>query len=112
MPVGGGPPGMPVRAPGGMLEQVDARLPWHEEAVSISLRGRDAVALALAVAAHVALLAAPTPERPLDGPAEPPAVVDGIDFEIEPPAPQAAAAAPEGDAPAAGEPEAAEIGRA
>ncbi|WP_437762225.1 hypothetical protein WME77_29560 [Sorangium sp. So ce764] len=83
-------------------------MPWHEEAVSISLRGRDAVALAMAVAAHAAILAAPTPERPLEGPAEPSALVDGIDFELEPPAPRAATAAPAG-----GEPEAAgEIGKA
>ncbi|WP_437943707.1 hypothetical protein WMF27_00580 [Sorangium sp. So ce281] len=81
--------------------------------MSISLRGRDAVALAMAVAAHAAILAAPTPERPLEGFAEPSALVDGIDFELEPPAPRAATAAPAGGEPVAGEPEAAgEIGKA
>ncbi|WP_437590202.1 hypothetical protein [Sorangium sp. So ce1000] len=77
--------------------------------MSISLRGRDAVALAMAVAAHLALLAAPTPERPPGGSAELLAVVDGIDLELEPAAPlaPAAAAAPKEAGPVANEPEAA-----
>ncbi|WP_437307093.1 hypothetical protein [Sorangium sp. So ce388] len=69
--------------------------------MSIPLRGRDAVALAMAVAAHLALLAAPMRERPPEPPADPSALVDGIDLELEEPVPRNAAPAP----PAASEPE-------
>ncbi|WP_437756191.1 hypothetical protein [Sorangium sp. So ce1389] len=76
--------------------------------MSIPLRGRDAVALAMAVAAHLALLAAPMRERPPEPPADPAALVDGIDLELEEPAPRTAAPAP----PAASEPEqASEVGK-
>ncbi|WP_437813578.1 hypothetical protein [Sorangium sp. So ce1078] len=81
--------------------------------MSISLRGREAVALAMAVAAHLAILAAPTPERPPEAPAGPAALVDGIDVELEPPAPQGAAAAPAGgEAAASGPEEAGDVGKA
>ncbi|WP_420895052.1 hypothetical protein, partial [Sorangium cellulosum] len=80
--------------------------------MSISLRGRDAMALAMAIAAHLALLAAPTRERLPEPPAGPPALVDGIDVELEEPAPRAAAL-PAGAAPGASEPEqAGELGKA
>ncbi|WP_437288274.1 hypothetical protein [Sorangium sp. So ce406] len=80
--------------------------------MSISLRKRDAVALSMAIAAHLALLAAPTRERLPDPPAGPPALVDGIDVELEEPGSQAAAQ-PAGAAPGASEPERAdEIGKA
>ncbi|MGK3989318.1 hypothetical protein WME99_40100 [Sorangium sp. So ce136] len=76
--------------------------------MSIPLRGRDAVALAMAVAAHLALLAAPMRERPPEPPADPPSLVDGIDLELEEPAPRTAAPAP----PATSEPEqASEVGK-
>ncbi|WP_437734431.1 hypothetical protein [Sorangium sp. So ce1335] len=64
--------------------------------MSFSLRAREAAALAMAIAAHLALLAAPTRERVSEPPAGPPALVDGIDLELEEPAPRAAAAAPPG----------------
>ncbi|WP_437335324.1 hypothetical protein [Sorangium sp. So ce394] len=81
--------------------------------MSISLRGREAVALAMAVAAHLAILAAPTPERPPEVPAGPQAAVDGIDIELEPPAPRGAAAAPAGGEAVASAPEeAGEVGKA
>ncbi|WP_044985415.1 hypothetical protein [Sorangium cellulosum] len=78
--------------------------------MSISLRGREAVALAMAVAAHLAILAAPTPERAPEAPAGPQAAVDGIDIELEPPAPRGAAAG--GEAVARGPEEAGEVGKA
>ncbi|WP_437998731.1 hypothetical protein WMF26_00785 [Sorangium sp. So ce185] len=81
--------------------------------MSISLRGREAVALAMAVAAHLAILAAPTPERPPAAPAGPQAAVDGIDIELEPPAARGAAAAPAGGEAVASAPEeAGEVGKA
>ncbi|WP_437577611.1 hypothetical protein [Sorangium sp. So ce887] len=81
--------------------------------MSIALRGREAVALAIAVAAHLAILAAPTPERPPEAPAGPPPLVDGIEFELEPPAPRGAAAAPAGGEAVASDPEnAGEVGKA
>ncbi|MGK3997683.1 hypothetical protein [Sorangium sp. So ce1024] len=80
--------------------------------MSISLRARDAVALSMAIAAHLAILAAPTRERDPEPPAGPPPVVDGIDLELEERPPRAAAQ-PAGAAPGAGEPEqAAEVGKA
>lgn len=79
--------------------------------MSTSLRARDAVALSMAIAAHLALLAAPTRERVPEPPAGPPALVDGIDLELEEPSPRAAAQ-PAGAAPGAGPPEqAAEVGK-
>ncbi|WP_437622949.1 hypothetical protein [Sorangium sp. So ce1151] len=76
--------------------------------MSIPLRGRDAMALAMAVAAHLALLAAPIRERPPEPPADPSALVDAIDLDLEEPAPHTAAPAP----PAASEPEqAGEVGK-
>ncbi|WP_437886352.1 hypothetical protein [Sorangium sp. So ce307] len=70
------------------------------------------MALSMAIAAHLALLAAPTRERPPEPPAGPPALVDGIDVELEEPAPRAAAL-PAGAAPGASEPEqAGELGKA
>lgn len=79
--------------------------------MSTSLRARDAVALSMAIAAHLALLAAPTRERVPEPPAGPPALVDGIDLELEEPPPRAAAQ-PAGAAPGAGAPEqAAEAGK-
>ncbi|WP_437609795.1 hypothetical protein WMF20_00790 [Sorangium sp. So ce834] len=81
--------------------------------MSISLRGREAVALAMAVAAHLAILAAPTPERPPEAAAGPPALVDGIDIELESPSPRGAAAAPAGGEAVASAPEeAGEVGKA
>ncbi|WP_437600038.1 hypothetical protein WMF28_00595 [Sorangium sp. So ce590] len=81
--------------------------------MSISLRGREAVALAMAVAAHLAILAAPTPDRPPEAPAGPPALVDGIELELEPPASRGAAAAPAGGEAVASDPEeAGEVGKA
>ncbi|WP_437485334.1 hypothetical protein WME75_00600 [Sorangium sp. So ce1014] len=81
--------------------------------MSIALRGREAVALAIAVAAHLAILAAPTPERPPEAPAGPPPLVDGIDLELEPPAPRGAAAAAAGGETVASDPEeAGEVGKA
>ncbi|WP_438017695.1 hypothetical protein WMF18_00730 [Sorangium sp. So ce315] len=65
----------------------------------------------MAIAAHLALLAAPTRERVPEPPAGPPALVDGIDLELEEPPPRAAAQ-PAGAAPGAGAPEqAAEVGK-
>ncbi|XXX77307.1 hypothetical protein WMF30_00845 [Sorangium sp. So ce134] len=81
--------------------------------MSISLRGREAVTLAMAVAAHLAILAAPPPARPPEAPAGPPALVDGIDVELEPPSTRGAAAAPAGSEAVASAPEeGGEVGKA
>lgn len=70
--------------------------------MSISPRGREAAAVVVALAAHLAILAAPVRERAVEVPAAPPDVVDGIDLELEEEAPQAGSrAAP----PAVVEPE-------